>query len=388
MARCPVCGAAALEALLEAPSVPVFCNVQWDTMSDALAAARGKLDLLACGACGHVHNGAFEASLVAYSPAYDNSQHHSATFRAYASRLVDDLVARYSLREVAVVDIGCGRGDLLAMLADRGENRGFGYDPGHAPGADPPSPRVVISNQWFDAAAARDVRPALVCCRHVLEHVEHPVEFLGGMRESMAAAGRPVLYLEVPSGEQLVRDLAVWDYIYEHYSYFTRASLERALRDAGFEVLAMREDFGGQFLCAEARPRQRADGGGGLVDPPATGSAARARAALGAKLDHWKSWAGRLRASGRSATLWGAGSKGVMFVNQLGLVAPGPLGYAIDQNPNKHRRYLAGGGQVVDGPSRLVGQPVDEVVIMNPIYRDEIARQLEGFGVSPDVVSA
>jgi hypothetical protein len=206
------------------------------------------------------------------------------------------------------------------------------------------------------------------------------------MRDAMAVAGRPILYLEVPSGEQLMRDIAVWDYIYEHYSYFTRGSLAHALAEAGFEVLDLREDFGGQFLCAEARVRL-----GASREPSVAWSGldvASARSALGAKLNRWRDWAGALHSGGRTATLWGAGSKGVMFVNLLGLVSPGPLGYAIDQNPSKHGRYLAGGGQVVAGPSRLRDQPVDELVIMNPIYRDEIARQLEQFGVSPDVVTA
>lgn len=385
MARCPVCGAEALEVLFAAPSVPVFCNVQWDAVGDAVAAPRGALDLAACAACGHVHNRAFDARLVAYSPAYDNSQHHSATFRAYASRLVDRLVERHSLRDVSVVDIGCGRGDLLALLAERGGNRGFGYDPGHAPDAAPLAPNVTISDRLFGAEEAREIRPALVCCRHVLEHVEDPAAFLSAMRDAMAAGGSPVLYLEVPSGDQLMRDLAVWDYIYEHYSYFTRESLARALVDAGFEILDLREDFGGQFLCAEARPRlgeaQEAD----IAPSP---DVAKARRAMAAKLDHWREWAGELRETGRTATLWGAGSKGVMFVNLLGLMSPAPLGYAIDQNPNKHGRYLAGGGQVVAAPWRLRDQPVDELVIMNPIYRDEIGRQLQAFAVSPQVVTA
>jgi SAM-dependent methyltransferase len=378
--------------LFRAEQVPVFCNVQWDSREQGLSAPRAHLEILVCVGCGHAHNTAFDSAQVAYSPAYDNSQHFSATFREYASRLVDRLVDTYAIRHQAVVDIGCGRGDLLALLAERGGNRGFGYDPSYDPNSSGASRSgVTISREYFGPKHAADIDPALVCCRHVLEHIFEPLPFLVSLREAISAGGTgtPLLYLEVPSGDHLLRSAGLWDYIYEHYSYFSRRSLEIALQSAGFDVLRIYEDFGGQFLCAEARPCPGVPSSpavaGPVMDVPALEDAV---ARIRAKLESWRAWAERLDARGQRATIWGAGSKGVMFLNLLGLSAPRLIDFAIDQNPHKTGRYLAVSGQVVMPPSHLVENPVAEIVVMNDIYLAEIQSSLASIGSTARVSTA
>ena len=263
-ADCPACRSGRTIAFLDLGEVPVFCNVQWATRKEALAAATGPLSLSACLDCGHVFNHAFDATRLAYAPGYENSQHASSVFRSYAERLVDRLIDRYGIRDRAVVDIGCGRGDLLAMLCERGGNHGFGFDPSYAGTTAAEGERqFTIQREYFGPEHAAAIRPSLVSCRHVLEHVEDPVAFLRTLRTTIEACGDAVLYLEVPSGEELLSSLGLWDYLYEHVSYFSAQSLEAVLNAAGFEVLAMRRDFGGQFLCADAR-----------VACPSTGQAA------------------------------------------------------------------------------------------------------------------
>lgn len=376
-----------MHPLLGATDVPVFCNVQWPTRDAARNAATGRLDIRLCHDCGHAHNAAFDPDAVAYSPVYDNSQHFSETFRAYARSLVDRLIAEHRLRDATVVDIGCGRGDLLALFAERGNVRGYGFDPSFAQTEDLPLPaNVSIHRSMFARDSAAELRPALVCCRHVLEHVADPVAFLADIREAIAPLESSVLYVEVPSGEQLLRDRAVWDYIYEHVSYFSARSLRHALSAAGFEILRLREDFGGQFLCAEVRAA-RAPGGAagrerGLRDLPI------AAAAFRDKLAGWRDWAAATAGGERVATVWGAGSKGVMFLNLLGLASPRPLDFVIDQNPNKANRFVAVSAQVVKPPDHLAKAPVDEVVVMNPIYREEIQQRLSALHVPARMVIA
>jgi SAM-dependent methyltransferase len=356
--------------------------VQWPDREQARRAPQAKLEIVACTACGHACNAAFDPRQVAYSPAYDNSQHFSSTFREYATRLADRLIDTYDVSQKSVVDIGCGRGDLLMLLAERGRNRGFGFDPSFDPATAVASEtRVTISQQYFEREHAAEIVPALVCCRHVLEHVFDPLQFLRNLHQSVTGAGTPLLYLEVPSGERLLRSAGLWDYIYEHYSYFSRTSLEIVLRAAGFEVLRIEEDFGGQFLCAEARPMV------GSVEVPAirgsvidSADITVAARRMQANLSGWRTWAELLSASGRTATIWGAGSKGVMFLNLLGLSAPEPVDFAIDQNPNKTDRYLAVSGQVVLAPEALAHRDVDQVIVMNAIYRSEIQTRLAMVG--------
>lgn len=386
---CPVCGSDAVDALFCAADVPVFCNVQWETRDRALAAPRATLAIDVCPQCGHAHNAAFREELVGYAPGYDNSQHFSTTFQAYAMGLVDRLVVAHGLNGASIVDIGCGRGDLLTMLVQRNGGRGFGFDPSAAAAAGQPARSVTISRKLFTREDAQEIRPGLVCCRHVLEHVRDPIGFLVEIRKSLETTGTAVLYIEVPNGEQQLRDSAIWDYIYEHYSYFSACSLAMVLEAAGFEILALREDFGGQFLCVEARPARRSEGpltvGRGT---PAASHVAGAAARFRTKLARWREWADETTAAGRCVTIWGAGSKGVMFLNLLGLNAPSPIEYAVDQSRTKHHRYVAVRGQEIVPPERLAGSNVEEIVVMNPVYRGEIERRLGEIGLAPRILIA
>jgi SAM-dependent methyltransferase len=386
---CPACNGTRIAPFLELGNVPVFCNVQWPSREQALAADKGPLVLWACPDCSHVFNRAFDARRVAYAPGYENSQHASSVFRDYANRLVDRLMDRHAMHGKPVVDIGCGRGDLLALFCERGGSRGFGFDPSYAgkAGADGSGP-FTVRREYYSPEHAATIRPALVSCRHVLEHIEHPVAFLRSLRSTLQAGGAgAVLYLEVPSGEELLSALGLWDYLYEHVSYFSEASLRAVLAAAGFEVMVVQRDFGGQFLCAEARVAEDA--------APAIPAAAkdqgdelrRAAAAMQERLAQWRSWAAAMPADG-SVSIWGAGSKGVMFLNLLGLPAQGAIERIVDQNADKHGRFVSGTGQEIVGPEALRGSGVREIVLMNGIYEGEIRARLSAMDVNAKLTIA
>lgn len=48
-----------------------------------------------------------------YNQEYENSLHYSPKFIQYANDIASDLVARYSLNGVDILDIGCGTGEFL-----------------------------------------------------------------------------------------------------------------------------------------------------------------------------------------------------------------------------------------------------------------------------------
>jgi hypothetical protein len=113
-------------------------------------------------------------------------------------------------------------------------------------------PGVRFVNDWFSNAYA-DVRPDLVLCRHVLEHIAEPVAFLRTLRTHPSVSPATVFYFEVPNALYTLRDMGIWDIIYEHVSYFTPDSLCTAFNVAGFEVLDVGALFGDQYLYIEAK---------------------------------------------------------------------------------------------------------------------------------------
>lgn len=390
MTACPVCDSKTIEPFIDLGNVPLFCNVQWPTRDAALRSQTAPLALVACRRCGYVFNDRYDPELLAYSPGYDNTQHFSSTFKRYAESLVERLVTTHGIRDADVVDIGCGRGDLLHMICTAGGNRGFGFDPSFKGQIDSDiGSAVTISKEYFTERQGHSLKPALVCCRHVLEHVPDPVAFLQTMRQAIDAGQKPVLYLEVPNGEHLLHSLSLWDYIYEHVSYFSEKSLEIALRRSGFELLAMRRDFGNQFLCAEVRPAANNstdidDALGSQTEIDVVAAAGR----MNAKLAKWRNWAAQMSHEHRRAAVWGAGSKGVMFLNLLADAAGDQIAYAIDQNPHKHGQYVSGSAQQVVAPTHLVDDPVDEIILMNEIYLAEVQQKLDQIEVRAKLIPA
>lgn len=220
-----------------------------------LAAPCGDIALGYCPVCSHVYNYAFDPSLMNYSQDYENSLHFSTRFQQYAVDLAERLIERYDLRGRDIIEIGCGKGDFLRQICQIGGNRGIGFDKSFVPdpardGADP-NVRFVVD---FFGPAYADEPADLIVCRHVLEHIEDPRAFIAELRRVIGDQRSPVTYFEVPNALWTLRDLGIWDIIYEHCSYFSPASLVYLFETSGFETLDVREEFGSQFLAIEARP--------------------------------------------------------------------------------------------------------------------------------------
>ena len=66
------------------------------------------------------------------------------------------------------------------------------------------------------------------------------------------------------------------------------------------------------------------------------------------------------------------------FLTTLGL-EEGILG-AVDINPHKQGTFLAGTGLPIISPSELKDSSPDSVIVMNPIYDEEIRADLQFLG--------
>jgi hypothetical protein len=79
--------------------------------------------------------------------------------------------------------------------------------------------------------------------------------------------------------------------------------------------------------------------------------------------------------------VWGGGSKGVTFLNML--KAQHQIEYVVDLNPRKQGKYVAGTGQKIVPPEFLWEYRPDIVIVMNPIYENEIRQMLNELAIEP-----
>lgn len=383
---CPACGDERGLPLVDLGEVPALLGVLWDNRAEAQGAARGRMDLVYCPSCAHVWNRAFDPRLVEYDGRYDNTLHYSPTFQTYADELANRLVAGHDLRGKHVLEIGSGKGEFLALLCELGGNRGTGYDPTYAGGSGHPA--VEFVHDYFPVGQAPAEPFDLLVCRHVLEHLQDPAMFLTGLAASARAAGtQPVFYFEVPSAGFNFGPSGLWDCIYPHVSYFGAASLRRLIERSGFEVLTLGEAFHGQFLAVEAVVADAIPQPG---PDDATDDVSDHLDLLGSFVQRYReavsAWRDRLaeqERTGERLALWGAGSKGVVFLNAVDEAAR--LDAVVDLNPGKWERHLPGTGHRVTAPDGLPAA-TSTVLVTNPAYVSEISEQLSRMGVAADVL--
>lgn len=104
------------------------------------------------------------------------------------------------------------------------------------------------------------------------------------------------------------------------------------------------------------------------------------------KVEIWRHNLERIAYTGQRAVVWGAGSKGVTFLNAL--ETQDQIEYAVDINPRKQDMYLAGTGQQVVPPEFLRDYQPDVVIVINPIYQSEIQQITESLGLTPQFIYA
>ncbi len=391
---CPACSHTQTEAFFEIEEMPVFCNVLWPDRKSALSCARGDIRLRACSCCGLIFNSAFDSGLLHYTQAYENSLHYSPRFQAYADELAQQLVQKYDLRNKTIVEIGCGKGDFLASLCELGANNGVGFDPSFEAErvADGAHERITFVKDYYGEKYA-DQSADFVVCRHVLEHIETPSSFLRSIRRTLGNRSDAVVYFEVPNVLFTLRDLAIWDIIYEHCLYFQAESLANLFKQCSFEVLHIAETFGGQFVGIKARPiavSSEPDRASSVLPSYPSqvshefGNIAEFKWRYLHKLNQWRSCFDEFNAANQKVVVWGAGSKGVTFLN--GLQGKNHIEYIVDINPNKLGRYVAGTGQRIVSPGELVAYQPDVVIIMNPNYTAEIRDTLHNLGLNPKLL--
>jgi hypothetical protein len=102
------------------------------------------------------------------------------------------------------------------------------------------------------------------------------------------------------------------------------------------------------------------------------------------KVEAWQSRLYEIDKRGGRAVLWGSGSKAVAFLTTLGI--HDEIEYAVDINPHRHGTFLAGSGQKIVAPKFLQEYKPEVVIVMNPIYRNEIQQELDKMGLQPELI--
>ncbi|MBL8201878.1 MAG: methyltransferase domain-containing protein [Chromatiales bacterium] len=384
---CPVCQGGGARCFFSQHQVPVQCGYLAPTRDAALHSPLGDITLHHCPGCGHVWNSSFDPDRMGFDPAYDFSQYHSPSYRAYVEGAIQRLIRRYDLGGKTALDIACGKGDFLRLLVAGGMARAIGFDPtfvdSSLTAAD--RERITVHRKFYDSSE-RSLHPALVTCRSALQYIPDPRTFLLGVREALADDPQTILCFEVPNGAEPFLERVVWYVMYEAGCFFSAASLARLFRDCGFQVLDVLPALGGSHLEIEARPAASP------TPSPEESGARLSRLAdeveafpaeYTRQVEKWSRRFGEFDQRRQSVALWGGGMRAVSLLVNVPAAAAA-VQHVVDVNPARQGRYLPKTGQRVISPAELADLRPDVVIATNPHYAAEIREQVAALGLAPE----
>jgi len=329
------------QLLYEVAQLPTLQNRVYGSKLEARTCLKGDVRLIEDPRTGLVYNETFRPELMLYDAGYNNEQAISPYFQAHL-RTMSKIVGQHLGRK-GIVEIGCGKGYFLEMLTADGFDV-IGFDPTY----DGHNPRV--RKEYFKSIHGSRCDGFVL--RHVLEHIQNPVEFLFTLKEENDNAGK--IYIEVPCFDWICLHGAWFDIFYEHVNYFRLSDFYRM-----FGTLEVAErSFGGQYLSIVADLRR--------LRRPEIDAADR--------VNFPDNFAASLRPHGTGPTaIWGARSKGVIFallMERLGV----EFNFVIDINFAKQGRYLPGTGLRISSPTEALKQLEEHMIIyvMNSNYLSEI----------------
>jgi SAM-dependent methyltransferase len=349
----------------------------------------GDIKLRFCSDCGFIFNALYDPSLVEYSPRCEETQGYSENFRKWHETLAKRLIQRHDLHHKEIIEIGCGKGEFLTLLCALGDNHGIGFDPAYVRER---SLGARIANVDFiprNYASEYVTRRAdFLCCKMTLEHIPNAWEFIEYLRRSLEHVPDTIIFFQVPNAWKILGDLAFWDVYYEHCSYYTLGSLVRLFAGHGFDVFDVGFEYSDQYVTIEAHPgtgktlcaAKQIEDSGAVED-----AVLRFSEQLPELLDLWRKRFKHYKERNQRVVIWGSGSKGVAFLTTADLDRL--VEYVIDINPHRHGNYMAKTGQEIVGPGFLRQYKPDVVLVMNPVYQQEIGAEIHRLGVKAEILT-
>jgi hypothetical protein len=303
-----------------------------------------------CVQCGHVFNVDFDVARIPYEEDSNLMFNQGSSWDDHLEALIKLLRDKYAAFGKTVVDIGAGDGSFLnrlqcySLMAGN-ESHCIAYEPGPEHES---CQRFGLDTYADYFNPGRDIakhRPDIMMCRHVLEHMERPREFVTEMAWACVQNDyRPVFVAEVPCVDRALATSRVGDFLYEHVSNFTRRSVRMMFESCGWLTRECYRTYNAEVVVWIGVPNLRAypgfpagwdyHGTDGLMQY-------------------------LLQLLNDDIVFWGGTGKGAAFLNAFNITQ----GRVIDSDPRKAGRHVPGTGQLIEPASALYERPAKTALV-------------------------
>jgi hypothetical protein len=342
--------------LAEPFAVPANSSRHFTTRGEARAQPVGTIHLSWAEGNPYLYNAAFDPRLIAHDEAY------CTTVRDLTGALqiptlghIDRVLEHTSGR--GVVDIGCGQGELVRALQQRGIDAS-GYDPvlrGDGPG--------LHARYWVPGD---EPEASLFVMRCVLPHISQPWDWVRLMGTAHPGALLLVEYQRL----EWMADHGIWYQLsHDHVNQFTDADFA-----ARFQVIDQGHFGDAEWAWILIRPDTYQQPEPATCDVhDAVDRLVKARLQM---LD---------ALAGREVLLWGAAGKGIILAHAL-TESGVEVCFAVDADPVRQGKFMEVSGVEVVSPQDAMDALTDRVlVVCNPSH---VRAVREFVGASAEILTS
>lgn len=363
--KCRVCGHELFrEPLLRYENMPK--SAQYLPDARTLESDKGvDLEACQCSGCGLVQ---INNEPVPYYKEVIRAAAFSDEMKGFRERQFNSFIERHSLKGKKIIEIGCGRGEYLALMQKYGVDaygleyseksvshcidNGMKVSKGFIESTD-----YKLENAPFDA----------FFIMNYFEHLPDPRSLLGGIYKNLVSDG--IGLIEVPNFDMMIQKKLFSEFISDHLFYFTKETLSTTLMLNGFEIIECSEIWYDYIISAVVRKRSRLD----IKD--FYGYQARLK-------NEVEEYIGRF--GDKKVAIWGAGHQALAILSLHNLADK--IRYVVDSASFKQGKYTPATHIPIVPPERLKNDPVGAVIVMAGGYSDEVARIIrQKFGRNIDI---
>lgn len=337
---CNVCGGSC-QSFLEFDAVPPMQNRFCSTAAQAREFPLTSVRYAWCGECQHISIA--KARPVKFDAQYNNDQTSSRVAVAHYQNVVAEIENVLPNREAKIVEIGCGRGELLLLLKERGYSNLLGYDP-----SAPSELGQIVRNDYWVPSEKSEID--LLVLRHTLEEIPDLEGFMHDIEVSLSETG--FVYCEITNVSRMMRKRDAFSLYPECSNLFTASSLARLFGRHGVSierVVGYHED---EWLGVWGR---KFTGALRLLDGQ----------------NFLEGVIQQIDQLPKPVVLWGAGGRGGNILSFCGAnLATVP--FVVDSNEAKQGLFIPPYGQEIIAPDRLSEIAPKTILVSSAKYKDEI----------------
>ena len=223
--KCPVCLNKSFEDLINFGEIP---KSDFFLQNPIQRPPKIELSFEYCNKCAFIRQKSFK-ELHNYSEDERKTKHLSPD---YSIKIVESLHKKGIKNNNLIVDIGCNDGSFLDVLSKSGFKNLLGIEPSISCSKICVSKGYKTENRYFNKKEADKIKEKyglvdVVVCRHVLEHIKDPFQFITAIKKIMKRNG--IFFIEIPNANNIIYNLKAYDLWDEHLNHFTPNNLENII---------------------------------------------------------------------------------------------------------------------------------------------------------------